>query len=123
MGTGQELTQMSELAENSKTSTITIFHMFRKLRSNMEDIKKDLSQICRDENTVHEMKTILSGNNDRLNVVESFISEFENIGIETIQNVKSTNEQQGNFEQPNIQVIKVSRSEGEREGQENYLKK
>lgn len=123
METGQELTKMSELAENSKTSTITIFRMFRKLRSNMEDIKKDLSKICGDENAVHETKTILSGSNDRLDIVESFISEFENIGIETIQNVKSTNEQQGNFEQPNIQVIKVSRSEGEREGQENYLKK
>lgn len=85
METGRKLTQMSELAENSKTSTISIFHMFRKLKSNREDIKKDLSQICRDENTVHEPKTILSGSNDILDIVESFISEFENIGIETIQ--------------------------------------
>lgn len=91
METGQELTQMSELAEkNSNIGTITIFHMFRKLRSNMEDIKKDPSQICRNANPIHEMKNILSGNNDRVDIVKSFIREFENIGIETIQNEKST---------------------------------
>ena len=73
--------------------------------------------------TIKEIKNILGGINGRLDFADSFISELGNTGIETLQSEESTQELRGNLEQPNICVIKVSHSEGEEEGQENYLEK
>lgn len=79
----------------------------------MEDTKKDPRWICGDEITIQEMKIISGGMNGRLDFAVSFISEFGNTGLETLQDEENAHELTGNSEQPNICVIKVCKSEEE----------
>ena len=84
-----KLTQILDLAEKDiKTVIITVFHRFKKLSRDMNNIEKTQILLLEMKTTMCKMKNTLDGISDRLDIAEEMIGklEDEDITIETIQN-------------------------------------
>lgn len=82
---------MLGLAEKDiKTAIVTVYHTFKRLNRDMQDIKKYPNWISRDKNFLSEMKITLDGINSRLDTEEK-VNEFTNTASAIIQN-KTQNE-------------------------------
>lgn len=78
---------MLELQEKDiKMVIIIVFHMFKKLSKNVEDIWKYPNQTSSAENCSVWRKNTLSRTNGRLDIVREKISELEDIAVKTILN-------------------------------------
>ena len=64
---------------------MNIFHMFKKLCKNMEDIKKTQIEVLEKKMTSNDKNYILAGINSRLDIEEETITKLEGITMETIQ--------------------------------------
>lgn len=60
--------------------------MFKKLRRNIDEMKKTQIKLLEIKTTMTEMKNIIDGNNTKFKVARETISEAENTEIETTQN-------------------------------------
>lgn len=92
---------------------IIVFHMFKKLSKNMENIKKNLSKLLVVKTTMCERRNTLFKVNSKLDIMEEKISELEGIAIEaneTKKTLKLTQYQRGvdNIKQSNIWVIGIT---------------
>lgn len=74
---------MLEGAGNIKP-VITVFHMFKKLSSHMEDKEKTQNELTEIKTTMFNMKYIPDGINCKLDIVKEHISDLKGIAIENI---------------------------------------
>lgn len=70
-------------SKDGKSFIITIFHRFKKLCSDIEDIKMTQIKHPEEATIMHEIKNSLDGINSRLDIAEK-VSELEDIVLEPI---------------------------------------